>query len=233
MLRAFVIFTLALFVRIQSVTAAIVRVSGDNSLSASVFFDPTDQPTSLILELFNEAVTPLSVSVWQLDLNFAGLVGSEGELQIQSVGPASNGLFGSVPGPIGIDVGGRYLIFDGDPLSEFGSALPPGTAKNIVELAITGSPDASGSFELRMNNLDPSNPASGSSLLAAGEFVPKVFSNPPSAVLNQSVIATIVIGAVIPEPSSFILTASFVVVLIGRWARTARTTSQPPSLHVE
>jgi hypothetical protein len=223
MLRVIAVFTFASLVLIQSASAAIIRVAGGGSSPPSVIFDATTQPKTLTLEFFNDTGVSMNVSVWQLELSFATLSGANGELLIQSVGPAPNGLFDPVPGPFGIDNGGRFLAFDGDPLSESGREVPSGTSKNIAELAFTSSPDASGLFELRMHNFDPLNPVGGSSLLVAGDIVPMGFSNPPSAEPGQLLIGSILIRSTIPEPSSIALAASILAVIpIGRRFRVAR-----------
>jgi hypothetical protein len=212
MLRVLTRFTIAFLTLAPTAFGAIIRVADGSLPPPIVVYSSLDQPKSLMLEMFNETDHVVNVVVWQLDLTIVGLPGSVGELQIQSAGPPDDGLFDPVPGPIGFEFGGSFLVFDGDPLSETGGPIPIQTPKNIVELVIAGTEDVHGMFELRMNDIDPSNPAGGSSFIAAGGILPTKYDNAPSSTANQLLIGSILIGPTIPEPSSIVLALSLLAI---------------------
>ncbi len=155
---------------------------------------------NIVFQSYNESVTTVTVLAWQAVLQIQPLAGSQGTLVFQSTTTPANSMFGSVPGPLA-DLTGpsdHFSASDTDTLSFTGTALAPSESRNMLEVTLSASSDARGSFEIMTPVFDPMTPDVGTAWLEVGGSEPQAFENAaPSSVAGYVRLGTIEIGGAV------------------------------------
>lgn len=161
-----------------------------------------------VLSVRNDSLLPVSIVSWQLALELRPTANATGSLSFSAISPPEDSLFGQEPGPQSdlISSSSQVFAFDMD-VDFLGKLILVNEWRNIVNLTITASADAEGSFELVTPVFDPEFPDLGSSWFPFLELFPVAYENSvPSSENGYILLGTIQIDRLTtgpPRPGDF------------------------------
>lgn len=195
---------LAVSLTLCAVPDARALLLADNQGSELPFDVTYQQSPSLsfnhVLSVRNGSLVPSLIVSWQLGLELHPTAGALGTVKFSAISPPEDSLFGSEPGPMSdlVTASDKILASDAD-LDFIGKVISANTWHRIVNLTITASPDAVGTFELVSPVFNPLTPDQGSSWFPFLAFEPEGFENSiSSSESGYFLLGTIHISAASP-----------------------------------
>jgi hypothetical protein len=179
---------------LSNALALSIHYGGTNSpMPFELVHQNVQSPLEIVLQLANTTDATASVLGWQLELKLNNVDGTQGTLQFFDVMGPPDPLFGETSDPQSNPElpPPTDSVFVQDIDGEFsGKPVPPHETRNILQLTLTASPDAAGTFELLMPNIE--DPEVDSSWVDADDFSSKAFENSaPSSFPGFILLGTI------------------------------------------
>jgi hypothetical protein len=171
------------------------------SMPFALTYQDVQSPLEIVLQIANDSAVNASVLAWQLDLESRPVNGAEGSLLIHDATAPSDPLFDQTTEPqCEPDIPpASDSVFIQDVESGFAAeSIDAQTARNIVQLSLIASPNASGTFQLIFPQAE--NPETDSSWFDADEFSPKAFENADASEFPGFIL----LGTIVVTPSDAI-----------------------------
>ncbi len=203
----------------EALTLKIADLSGDTVPEIS-YVNGSGLPLGLVLQLANTSSSDsLPVSGWQSGLRLQPDPAAQGSLLFESMAIPDGSLYGSysAPGPPITAAASEIVVSDAD-LTGANPAVPAGLARNVLQLGLSVSPTAQGTFVLTMSGYDLSDIDHASFWFPVGEVLPTPFDNVAGSGEPQQIVLARIRVIDVPEPSS-ILVLLVGAALLARWPR--------------
>ena len=123
----------------------------DPALSTDITYEQTGSLSfNRIVEVANPSQTNISILSWQTEYKLNPIGGASGQLSFTAVATPPSPVLTNFGGPqTTLTVPSDYLLaFDANIVILEPTLIPAGERRNIMEITITASPDASGDFQL-------------------------------------------------------------------------------------